>query len=102
MSLAVTAVKEVTVLTLAEVLNEESLRGALRVLNEPGPQVVYLDLGAVCRPTAEGLGVLVTLNKELRARGGRLVLFNVPADTFEVFQKTRLVEVLDVRPRRVR
>jgi hypothetical protein len=49
-------------------------------------------------PTAEGLGVLVTLAAELRCRGGGLVLVNVPADTYEVFAVTHLVDVLDVRP----
>jgi hypothetical protein len=50
-------------------------------------------------PTAEGLGLLVRLNKELRARGGGLVLFNVPADAYEVFEGMHLVDVLDVRQR---
>ena len=48
-------------------------------------------------PTAEGLGLLVSLNKELRARGGALVLCNVPADAYEVFEGMHLVDVLDVR-----
>ena len=48
-------------------------------------------------PTAEGLGLLVRLNKELRARGGGLVLCNVPADAYEVFEGMHLVDVLDVR-----
>lgn len=98
MSLIVTAGRAGAVLRLAgEVLNEETLCAALRGLGEAGARTVYLDLGGVCLPTAEGLGLLVTLSKELRARGGGLVLVNVPAETYEVFEVTHLVDVLDVR-----
>jgi len=76
-----------------EVLNEASLR----FLEEIDPPILYLDLSGVQLPTAEGLGALILLNKELRTRGGALVLFNVPAAVYEVFAVTRLVEVLDVR-----
>jgi anti-anti-sigma factor len=96
---ALLTVEAVTVLRLtAEVLNEQGLRAAVRLLDEPATQAVYLDLGRVRLPTAEGLGVLATMNRELRARGGGLVLFNVPADTREVLEVTHLVEVIDVRP----
>ena len=88
----------VSVLRLAdEVLDAACLAAALDLLDGRGPQAIRLDLGAVRLPTAAGLGGLVTLNKELRARGGRLVLVNVPADTREVLEVTHLVEVLDVR-----
>ena len=99
MSLVVSAERAVSVLRLTdEVLNEKSLLAALRVLDAPGISVVHLDLGAVRLPTAEGLGLLVSLNRDLYAHRGGLVLFNVPADTYEVFKATRLVTVLDVRP----
>jgi anti-sigma B factor antagonist len=98
LSLAVTTRQEVTVLTLAgDVLNEESLRAAFRVLSEAGAHALHLDLRAVRLPTAEGLGLLITLNKELRARGGKLTLLNVAPDPYEVFEVTRLAGVLDVR-----
>jgi anti-anti-sigma factor len=94
-----TARQDVTVLTLTdEVLNEESLRAAFRALDHPGVRALRLDLGAVRLPTAEGLGVLVTLNRELRGRGVELVLTNVAPDPYEVFEVTGLVGVLDVRP----
>src|SRR5207245_2231306 len=99
MSLVVTAGQEVTVLTLAdEVLNEASVRAAIRVLDEPGAHALHLDLRAVRFPTAEGLGLLVTLNRELRARGGRPALFNLNTEAYEVFEVTGLVAVLDVLP----
>jgi anti-anti-sigma factor len=61
-------------------------------------QTVHLDLGGVRLPTAEGLGVLVTLAAELRNRGGGLVLVNVPAETYGVLAVTHLVDVLHVGP----
>jgi anti-anti-sigma factor len=92
------AVEEVIVVRLVDsVLNEASLRGVQRLLDEADAPVVQLDLSSVRLPTAEGLGALVILSKELRARGGGLVLVNVPATTYDVFVLTRLVEVLDVR-----
>jgi anti-anti-sigma factor len=91
--------EEVFVLRLCgPVLNGEALRAVVEALDDPRPHVIYLDLGKVRVPTAEGLGLLVRLNGGLRVRGGYLVLLNVTADAFEVFEVTRLVAVLDVRP----
>ncbi len=81
-----------------EVLNAESLCSAFRVLGAPAARTLHLDLRAVRLPTAEGLGLLLTLNGELRARGGRLALLNLSAEAYEVFEVTRLIEVLDVLP----
>jgi anti-anti-sigma regulatory factor len=89
----------VTVLRLTdEVMDAACLAGALSLLEERGAHSLRLDLGAIRLPTAAGLGGLVTLNRELRARGGRLVLINVPADTCEVLEVTHLAQLLDVRP----
>ena len=100
MILRLTATEDVSVLPpIGEVLDAEGLRGALRLLDDPGARVARLDLGALRLPTAEGLGLLVSINKELRARGGGLVLCNVPADAYEVFEGLHLVDVLDVRQR---
>jgi anti-anti-sigma factor len=93
------AVAEVTVLRpLDEVLRQASLQEAAQLVEESDVQVLHLDLGGIRLPTAEGLSALIALNKELRARGGALVLTNVSASTYEVFTLTRLIEVLDVRP----
>jgi ABC-type transporter Mla MlaB component len=80
-----------------EVLTEESLRIVRQYLEETRAHVVHLDLSGLQRPTAEGLGALVVLNKELRARGGALALLNVPAAAYEVFNLANLVGLLDVR-----
>jgi anti-anti-sigma factor len=80
-----------------EVLTERSLETAWRCLEEPGTSVVHLDLSGVSFPTAEGLGAIVVLNRELRERGGGLLLVNVPTAIHEVLTVTHLVDVLDIR-----
>ena len=93
------APRPVTVLRVAhDMLTEESLHDVRRLRDKPGPHRLHLDLGGVCIPTAGGLGALLSLHKELRRRGGRLVLWNVRPWAYEVFAVTRLTEVLDVRP----
>jgi anti-anti-sigma regulatory factor len=67
---------------------------------EPAGQdcrTLALDLSGVKVPTAGGLGQLVALNNRLLALGRRLVLCNVGPGAFEVFELTRLTELLDVR-----
>lgn len=98
MSHAQTVAAKVTVLRLPDgALTEGSLHVVRRCLEKSVPPLVHLDLSGIRLPTAEGLGALVVLNRELLTRGGALVLFNLSAATYEVFTLTRLVEVLDVR-----
>jgi anti-anti-sigma factor len=93
-----TTAEEITLLRLPnEVLTERSLETAWRCLEGPGTSVVHLDLSGIRFPTAEGLGALVVLSRELRARGGELLLVNVPSAIQEVLTVTHLVEVLHVR-----
>ena len=92
------APRDATVLRVADdILTEDSLRDARRLLDEPGRHRLHLDLGAVRSPTAGGLGALVALHQELRQRGGHLALRNVRPCAYEVFAVTRLTEVLDVQ-----
>ncbi len=63
----------------------------------PGPRDWVVDLSGVEYPTAACLGQLVALNRWLRASGGRLVVDRVGERAYEVFEVTRLTEVLDVR-----
>jgi hypothetical protein len=72
-SRTLTGAEVVTVLRLtSEVLDEEGLCPACRLMDQADTRALLLDLGRVRWPTAEGLGVLVTINKELRGRRGRL------------------------------
>ena len=94
MSLEQAARDNVRVLRLAgDVLDE----GTLQVPKDVGPRELHLDLAGVRLPTAEGLRAVIHLHKEMRDRGGRLVLSNLTDEVHEVFEVTGLVKVLDVR-----
>jgi anti-sigma B factor antagonist len=56
-----------------------------------------LDLARVRFLTSTALGQLVALHKRVRAAGGELVLLNVADPVYEVFEVTRLHQLLDVR-----
>jgi anti-sigma B factor antagonist len=56
-----------------------------------------LDLAQVLFLTSTALGKLMALHKRVRAAGGHLALVNVYDHVYEVFDVTRLVQVLDVR-----
>ncbi len=80
-----------------DLLTDATLREAVRLPEvSPGARL-HLDLTGVRIPTAGGLGALLRLHRELRVRGGRLVLLNVQPWAYEVFAVTRLTDVLDVR-----
>ncbi len=56
-----------------------------------------LDMGAVAYLSSTALGKFVSLNRKLKASGGRLCLIKVDPTVYELFSLTRLTTVLDVR-----
>jgi len=82
-------------------LNGELAKGIgdelTRVVNEPGPDDLHLDFGNVETLSAAMLGRLVALYIELRSVGRALVLFNLHARIYEVFQVMGLTQLLDIR-----
>jgi anti-sigma B factor antagonist len=69
-----------------------------RLAEELGPPRLQLDLGEVTYLTSTALGKLVSLHQRVRAADGELVVANVTAPVYELFQVTRLHQLLDVRP----
>src|SRR5579884_171326 len=69
----------------------------LDLADRPGPTRLLLDLGGVRFLSSSGLGLLVGLHKRLRAGGGSLAVCGVNPDVREVFEVTRLDQVLDLR-----
>ena len=57
---------------------------------------LLLDFAHVEYLNSSELGTLINLHKKLRASGGRLTLFNLSADVYEVFAVTRLQTLLGI------
>jgi anti-anti-sigma factor len=72
----------------------EALAGLVRESGRPG---LRLDLRNVETLTAGGLGQLVALHLDIRSLGVQLTLVNPQPHIHELFQATRLTQVLDVR-----
>jgi anti-sigma B factor antagonist len=64
---------------------------------ELGPVNLTLDLEGVRMLTSTGLGMLVSLHKQLHAAGGSLTLRGLNDTVHEVFEVTLLTRVLDIR-----
>ncbi len=62
--------------------------------------VLQVDCSDASVITAGGLGQLVTWHLHLQAQGGQLILLHVGEQLYEVFEVTRLTQVLDIRPER--
>ncbi len=88
----------VTILTLsAASLPGAALAGDLKGAG-PGPRGghLLLDFSRVRRVTGAGLGALVALHKRMAAAGGRLTLFNLADEVYEVFALTGLHSLLSI------
>jgi anti-sigma B factor antagonist len=84
-----TSLDESTALSLGEFLS--------RLIDGGGPGRLIVDLGNVAYLSSLALGVFVGLHRRMRARGGQLTLRNLRPPTYEVFDVTRLTQVLDVQ-----
>ena len=69
----------------------------LRLVDEPGPHTLHVDLGGVKYVGSMGLAKFIALHKKVKGLGGHLTLCNVDDPVYEVFQVTQLTRVLDVR-----
>lgn len=55
-----------------------------------------VDLSVVTLIASAGLGALITLNKNIKAKGGKVVFFNMSNDLMQVFKLTRLNTLLTI------
>ncbi len=79
--------------------NAEVVGRALTELAGRAPgRPLHIDLGRVRFLSSVGLGLLIGLNKRLRAADGHLRLVNAQPMVYEVFAATHLTRVLDVLP----
>jgi len=61
----------------------------------PAPRLV-LDFANVEHMSSAALGMLITVHKKIRQRGGRLALCQVRPEIYEVFSITKLNEVFQI------
>ncbi len=59
---------------------------------------LVVSLSSVAILSSAGLGKLITLNKKVTARGGKLKLSDMSADLCKVFSVTRLDRLFDIEP----
>jgi anti-sigma B factor antagonist len=71
-------------------------RAGLRGIIEQGAQRLVLDFGGVDFVDSSGLSVLVSAYKLIDAKGGKMVLANLPPNVQSLFALTRLNEAFQV------
>jgi anti-sigma B factor antagonist len=67
------------------------------LLEEDGRKKIVLDFTNVEYLSSAALGKLITMDKKVKAAGGKLRLCNIRKDIYEVFAITRLNKVFDIR-----
>lgn len=80
--------------------NSEQMHGEVAgLLHRLADRQVYFDLGNIVFLSSTWLGLFIVLFRGLRSAGGRMVLYDVGPEIFEVFRATRLTDLLEVRTR---
>jgi anti-sigma B factor antagonist len=67
------------------------------LVEEDGRKKIVLDFTNVDYLSSAALGKLITMDKKVKASGGKLRLCNIRKDIYEVFAITRLNKVFDIR-----
>jgi anti-sigma B factor antagonist len=78
-------------ITTASRLKEEILQRL-----ETGARSIILNMAQVDFINSSGLGTLVSILKEVRSVGGRLVLSNLASYVEEIFEITQLSEIFEI------
>ena len=100
--LKVTTEGNVTVVEITDrkLLDEGSIAEIGEQLNalalESGSPRMLLDFAGVSHMSSSALGMLITLHKRVREKGGQLRLCNIQPAIYEVFVITRLNEIFQV------
>jgi len=67
------------------------------LVEEDNRKSVLLNFTTVEFLSSAALGKLITLEKKMKAHGGKLKLCNIRPDIYEVFQITRLNNLFDIK-----
>jgi anti-sigma B factor antagonist len=94
--LEVEDIGDVTVVNFVDrrILDEQNIQiigeQLFSLVDEVGRRKLLLNFGNVEFLSSAALGKLIALHKKLQAVNGRLILCNIRAEIFEVFELTRL------------
>src|SRR3984893_3285883 len=93
--LEVEHIGDVTVVNFVDrkILDEQNIQiigdQLFALVEEEGARKMLLNFGNVEYLSSAALGKLITLNKKLQNAGGRLILCNIDAQTYEGFEITK-------------
>jgi len=93
---------DVTVVNFTErkILDEQNIQAIgeqlFQLVDELGRRKILLNFGNVEYLSSAALGKLITLNKKLQQAGGRLILCNIDAQIYEVFEITKLNKLFSI------
>jgi len=94
--LEVEPIGDVTVVNFVDrkILDEQNIQvigeQLFSLVDEQGLKKILLNFSNVEYLSSAALGKLITLNKKLQQAGGKLILCNIDAQIFEVFEITKL------------
>jgi len=94
--LEVEPIGDVTVVNFIDrkILDEQNIQvigeQLFSLVDEQGLRKILLNFSNVEYLSSAALGKLITLNKKLQQAGGKLILCNIDAQIFEVFEITKL------------
>ena len=100
--LEVEDIGDVTVVSFTDrkILDEQNIQiigeQLFGLVDESGRKKLLLNFGNVEYLSSAALGKLITLNKKLQQAGGRLILCNIDAQIYEVFEITKLNKLFSI------
>jgi anti-sigma B factor antagonist len=101
--LDVSTIGDVTVVRFRDrkILDEASIQEMgqelFDLIEEEKKEKLLLNFSAVDFLSSAALGKLITLDKKVKAHGGRLKLSNIRPEIYEVFAITRLNRLFDIK-----
>src|SRR5712691_3379233 len=101
--LEVEDIGDVTVVNFTDkkILDEQNIQvigeQLFSLVDELGRKKILLNFGNVEYLSSAALGRFITLNKKVNQAGGKLILCNIDAQIYEVFEITKLHKVFNIQ-----
>jgi anti-anti-sigma factor len=101
--IAVTDVGDVSVVRFADrkILDEANIQELgmelFKLVEQEQRKKLLLNFGSVEFLSSAALGKLITLDKKVKANGGKLKLSNIRPEIYEVFAITKLNKLFDIK-----